>query len=376
MKNKRLPQGLSELSLEESRNVQELTDKLFAVLKKEGFSKIEPSQIDFAKNLEMEQNSSDSLFKSIDTDGKLLAFSGDSTPSIMRFVEGEQLVQRVYFDRLNYSFIPNKNGNRVSRECGAQLYGIADTEGDAEIITACYDSLVQNGIKNLKITVSHAFLFKSIIYSYKPTEDITTEDIRVLIETGLCDKLNEVCIAAVTTIAKQKGDIKVLQEVAEGINNREAIDCLLKLFEIYQILAEYGLDESLEFDFGYMPSASYYNGIVFKISNEEKKLAQGGHFSGTKFASAVIGTGFKYNINNIISIINAESKGNDTEVILGIANSIAALNKARKIKLSLMESDVRINTLYKVTKAECYDIALQCKTENVIYINDKGELEE
>lgn len=376
MKNDKLPQGLSEFSLEETRQREELAEKLFTVLKKEGFCKIEPSQIDFAKNLEMERNSSDALFKSIDSDGKLLAFAGDITPSAVRLLEGAVLPQRVCFDRPDYSFKPLKNGARVSQCCGGQLYGIADAEGDAEIITAAYDSLSLNGVKNVKITLSHAFLFRSIIYSYKPTEDITAEDIRLLVETGKCDKLNEVCAGAVTSLAKQKGDIKVLQQVAEGINNKEAIDCLLRLFEIYQILAEYGLGDALEFDFSYMPAVSYYNGMVFKLTVEERTLLEGGHFNGTKNSSTVIGAGFKYDLDGIMSILHTGEEQDDPNIVLGVANGIAALNKARKIKLSLMESDVKINTLYKVTKEECKKIALQCKTANVIYINDKGELEE
>lgn len=376
MKNDRLPQGLIEFSLEDSKRHQELTSKLFNVLIKEGFSKIEPSQVDFAKNLEMERNSSDLLFKSIDSDGKLLAFAGDITPSIMRLLDGETQIKRVYFDRPNYSFRQLSNGSRVSQECGAQIYGIKDAEGDAEIISASFDSLRLNGVEKVKIVLGHSFLFKSIIYSYKPTEGITTEDIRVLVETGKCDKLSDVCVGVVTTLARQKGDINVLQQVAEGINNREAIDCLLRLFEIYQILAEYELEDMIEFDFGYMPSAPYYNGMIFKIESDDKVLVEGGNFTGSKYTSLVTATSFKYNLSSIMSIIDTDTSKDDSNVVLGVANGVASLNKARKIKLSLMESNVQIHTLYKVTKEECRSIAVQLGVQNIIYINDKGELEE
>ncbi|NLL55680.1 MAG: hypothetical protein GX242_00495 [Clostridiales bacterium] len=372
----RLPNGLTEFSLAESRQHEEIVGKLFEILKKEGFNKIEPSQIDYAKNLEMEPGSADFLFKSIDSDGKLLAFGGGITPSIVRMLDGETHIRRVYFDRPCYLFSPLQEGSRLTWECGAQVYGIKEPEGDAELITACYDSLVFSGIENIKITLSHSFLFKSIIYSYKPSQEITSKDIKDLIKTGKCDKLNDVCTNAIITLSKQKGDITVLQQVAEGINNKEAMDCLVRLFEIYQILAEYGLEDIIEFDFGYMPLESYYNGMSFKISADDKTLAEGGTFSGVKYTSVIAAVGFKYNLYNVMSILDTKQNQNDSNIILGVANTIRALNKARKIKLSLMESNVQVNTLYKVTAEECKEIAAQLNIENIIYVNEKGDLEE
>lgn len=377
MKNDKLPLGLCDFSLTESEQREIITNKLFSVLKKGGFSKIEPSQIDLAKNLEMERNSSDTLFKSIDSDGRLLAFAGDITPSVMRIIEGSILPQRIYYDRPNYSFKPDNKGNRLKQECGAQIYGIKEAEGDAEAITIALDSLIFSGVKNVKITLSHAFLFRSIVYSYKPVEEITAEDIKLLIDTGKCDKVSDVCASAVSIIAQQKGNITVLQEVAESINNREAIDCLLRLFEIYQILAEYGLEEIIEFDFGYLPNTSYYNGMVFKISSGDIKMAEGGHFNGYKFSQAISGTGFKYSIDNIIkSTILQDNAIDDPNIVLGIANSIAALNKAYKIKMSLMESNVKISTMYKVSNSECKNYATRAGILNIVYINETGDIED
>ncbi len=376
MKNNRLPQGIKEYTTEEAVKREELTQKLFTVLKKEGYMRAEPAFVDFAKNLEMERNSSDTLFRSFDSDGKLLAFAGDITPSIIRYIEGDILPKRVYFDRMAYSFMPNARSARVADMCGAQVYGITGAEGDAEIIAAAYDSLVFAGIKDVKITISHGFFIKSVIYSYKPTEDITAEDIKVLVETGRCDKLNEVCVAAVNALAKQKGDIKIMKEAAEGINNKEAIDCLLRLFEIHRILAEYGLADAVEFDFGYMSDTSYYNGMIFKLTKDGSVLAEGGHFTGIKNSGNATGCAFKYELNNIIKVLEAIVPADDKKILMGISSGDEALAKARKIKISLMESDVRVDTVYNVTKAECKNAAVLRNIENYIYINDKGEIEE
>lgn len=376
MTNDFLPRGLKDYSMEETELRDSISNKIFEFLKRGGCNEIEPSLIDFASNLEMEKNFSDNLFKFIDKNGKLLAISGDITPSIVRMLHSFPMPQRVFYNQPVFNYVGDKYGNRSNKEFGAQIYGIKEAEGDAEIIALAVESIAECGIKDTKIILSHAYLFKSILNSYKISGDITQNDIKELVSTGKNDKINEVCSKIIATIAEKKGSISILQEVADGINNREAIDCLLRLFEIYQILSEYGFAENIIFDFGYLSDIPYYNGMIFKILKNSDTLVEGGHFSGYKYTKEINAASCKYDIKQIIN--NTNSKQNiedDKNILLGIANSIAALNKAYKVKKSLMESDVKIFTLYKVSKEDLNMRAKNADIANVIYINEKGEIE-
>lgn len=339
---------------------EEITSLLFDSLRKRGFEKCEPFDIEYAHRLTDENGI---LFKGMDFDGKALVFGGDSIPLILGQIQRDE-GKRLYFSRTAYNLLPDETGRRTRKECGACVVNLPSPESAAELILASYESLKALGL-NGKIFINHARLFKSIADSYHPLERVEQNDIALLLRDGKSNKINDACATVITAIAKLNGGTEAFFEAAESINNKESADCLAQLFDFSRILEKFGLDGRYQFDFSYLAQESYYDGMIFDIEIGGESVVRGGSIDDRNC------TCFKYDLEKLLNLC---TESNEDRILLGVADSGAALAKANEITAQLTESDVRVFTLYKVSYDELKNYATNRNVENIIYINSAGEI--
>lgn len=60
------------------------------------------------------------------------------------------------------------------------------------------------------------------------------------------------------------GSVEILETAKALTTNKRALQAIARLEEVYQILAEYGLEQYVSVDLGMLSNYNYYTGIIFK----------------------------------------------------------------------------------------------------------------
>ncbi|MFA6866572.1 MAG: ATP phosphoribosyltransferase regulatory subunit [Clostridia bacterium] len=378
-KNNRLPLGFVDSYSININLENDLINKFQNIFENYDYKVIQPSLIDYVENLQMEPNSGDKLFKTIDNNGKLIGVLNDITPSIMRIIEGETLPHRFFYNTKGFSFLPNENEVRTNYNVGAQIYNITGIEAEVEVISTMLQTLSEIGIINTKLTLNHFGIIKNLVTSFNPKISITLNEILLAINNKDGSKIGDVCLNMVTSIYNSKGDLKILEKVAESVNNKEALEGVVALFRIYQLLKENGRECDIVFDFGnFNADKSYYNGTIFKIEGQDLLLASGGRYFGIKYGKGFTGVACNYNMPIILEYYRQvnSTKEPKERVLLAVEDSTEALAKFFNIREILNKQEIIAVPIYKTDRKMCKEYAQIMSIDNIIYIDNKGDVSE
>lgn len=377
--NNRLPQGLSDSTGQRLTAEIEVVSKLYAILEEFDYQQVRPAALDFIENLQMEPQSVDSLFKTIDNGGKTLGFARDITPSLIRMTEGDITPQRFFYNMTGYSFFPDNEGRREVKKSGIQIYNVEGFEGETEIITSALDSLKNIGISNVKIVLNSVAIIRNIVKSFNPSLNAEIKDIVSDIENVNSKNLGEACYNIVSGIYRSKGGLKTLEKVTENINNKEALDGIVTIFRIYQILSELGYENNIEFDFGYFnDKVNYYNDTLIRIESQDLVLAEGGRFRGVKYGKLFNAVACNFNMPVLIEyyIQTIKKYPPKEKVLLAVEDSTAAITKYFKIRENLGGQNIKAIPLFKADRKKCESYAQIKAIDNIIYIDADGKVSE
>ena len=328
------------------------------------------------------------FFKTSDTDGNLLVLRADMTLPISRIVatkfQDDEYPLRFCYLSDSYNLTSEINRSREFTQAGVELYGVSGAEGDAEVIALAIQSLINTGLKDFQIDIGQVNVLKGILDEYKLSEEqkkeiISSVDKKVIIEGGLDKNLASI----INKISMLYGDVSVLKEASDIVHNKKSIDALLNLFEVHQILTEYGFDKYISFDLGLVNSFSYYSGIVFKGITKHfgSPILGGGRYDELchTFNKDIPATGFAIGIKDLLFAL--ENSGYEKEkiiidLVVGVYDNIKALGSARKIIDNAIKKGLKVDIIYKSSYKKVQSYANKMGIDNAIFINEEGKIEE
>lgn len=385
----RLPQGMQDYLPDYLYNKLETENKLLKTFEKYAYKRIETPKVEcyelFSSGVGAVKT--DKLFKMSDTDGSLLVLRADMTMPISRIVSTKMEASyplRLCYISDSYNLIAERNRSREFTQAGVELYGVKGAEGDAEVIALAIEALLNAGLTDFQIDIGQVDILKGIlaeanIDDEKQKEIIQAVDRKDFIDTDIDKNVAEL----VNKIAMLYGDITVLKEASGLVHNKTSIDALLNLFEINQILTEYKMDQYISFDLGLVNSFSYYSGVVFKGITKHfgSPILGGGRYDKlcNSFNKDIPATGFAIGIKDLMSALaqsGMQNQSNVPDVVIGVEDSFDALAVARKITNNATEKGLIADIYYKADKQSVKSYAVGKGIENIIYINDKGKIEE
>ncbi|OSA90089.1 UNVERIFIED_ORG: ATP phosphoribosyltransferase regulatory subunit [Clostridium botulinum] len=296
--NKRniLPEGTRDLVLNEceiKRHLEKSIDDLFSNW---GYREVITPTLEFYEtfNYYPESLREEEVYKFFDNKGRILVLRPDMTIPIARLVstklKGEALPMRIRYISKVFRVHESLGGRRNEyTDCGIELVGSDGIDKDLEILVLALESLKKMGLKNFKLEIGNIEFFNSAFNDLNISNE-NKENIAKLIEGKNLKNLENFLKSLDIKEEYRKffnklpwmfGNRKVLEEGKKLAFNKDLLNCISYLEELYIQLEELGYKENITFDLGMVPKLNYYTGIIFRGYGEDigDNILAGGRYN-------------------------------------------------------------------------------------------------
>jgi ATP phosphoribosyltransferase regulatory subunit len=264
------------------------------------------------------------MFKTQDDDGRLIAFRAEMTAPVARLVSSKMLregmplrlcyVSNVVRFKEKYPGYP-----RELWQAGVELIGNKGVDADAEVISLMLTALSELGLRDVKVDVGHAGIFKRLLALAK-LEDDEVERVKSLVSmkdsTGLKHVLRgsgcgEGIVRAFEAVCEIRG-LKVLDEVLSAVGDKEIARLADDVKLLFKLLSYNGLQDKVSLDIGLIRGLDYYTGIIFEPYTPAFGSALGGGGRYDDLIASFVGkeipaTGFALVVDHLVEAIGVEA---------------------------------------------------------------------
>ncbi|MDA0772157.1 MAG: ATP phosphoribosyltransferase [Cyanobacteria bacterium] len=302
----------------ELRKQDFVSSTLVDLYTKQGFEEISiPSLVDLQVISKTNSKFSNEVFKLVDKDGRVLALRTEMTQPIARLVATRaselEFPLKLFYDSsiFRYKGVATDDSREI-RQVGIEHIG--DAESDIETVKLILDSVKQLSIKNYRLSITDAGIWRAIIVKY-PGLGARLYD---MVLTGDLISFKKHIFADHPLLALLTADVAALES------------CLgLDLSKIRKLVES---DEAIVFDPLQCPDLNLYTGLHFNlhVEGQGKLLARGGRYDNLlkEFGKDLPAIGFAFYLPRLMSVMADQGLLPDQD------KSDIATNKVLKIALS------------------------------------------
>ena len=254
------------------------------------------------------------IFKYIGREGKVIALRWDFTIPIARkyFIEKhKEEAKYSYFGKIYRKTEKYKGRSSEEYQAGIEIINKPINEGDIECLTILEETLKAIDIKNVKIELGSAKIFKRICEltgnKDKIIEILSQKKISEMRKFLENNQYEEKLRNFLLKIPRLTGNIDMVDNVIEEIDDVILLKELKQLRSIYEKLS---MKENVIFDLSMCPSMEYYTGLMFKVysSYSPEAIISGGRYDSLyqHFGKEVPAIGMGYYMNNILKAIEKD----------------------------------------------------------------------
>jgi len=266
----------------------------------------------------------ESMFKAQDDDGRLIAFRAEMTAPVARLVSSKMLkeamplrlcyVSNVVRFKERYPGYP-----RELWQAGAELIGSRGIDADAEVISLMLSALGELGLRDVKVDVGHAGIFRRLLALAKLRGDevervkgfVSMKDstgLKRMLRSAACD---EGVVKAFEAVCEVRG-LKVLDEVLSLVGDEEVARLAEEVRLLFKLLSYNGLQDKVSLDVGLIRGLDYYTGIIFEPYTQTFGSALGGGGRYDDLIASFVGkgvpaTGFALVVDHLVEAIGVEA---------------------------------------------------------------------
>ncbi len=350
------PDGVRDVYGRECREYNVIRRMIRQEMELYGFRDIKTPSYEFFDIFNKERGTvpSNQMFKFFDMHNNTLVLRPDHTPQIAR------CVARYYADedmqlRLCYTgntFIHNSSyQGKLSEttQIGAEIIGDASSDADGEMLTLAIECLKKSGLKDFRVDVGHAGVFKGLVrVAGLDSEEI--EKLRHFIENKnshavkemlpekpMDDGVREVLIKLPEIFA----DDDSLNFVKDRVKDEQTLSAIERLETIHEILDGFNMLDYVTFDLGMLAKMDYYTGLIFKAYTfgTGEAIASGGRYDDlmAQFGKDKPAVGVVFLLNSLMDALASEkvevpTPDEDILVLYRSANRAAAIDLAKKLR--------------------------------------------
>lgn len=312
------PEGTRDLLFDDCLARRAVEAKLKKLFEGFGYSEVVTPGMEFydvfsgsSRNFRQE-----SLYKMVDSKGRLIVMRPDSTIPIARLaatrLKDAKLPLRLYYNQSvfeNNALLKGRSDEVV--QAGIELIGGANSKrADYEVLCTAVEALAEFDKDNFRLEIGHIGYFKELVTKLD-VDEMVREEIRMLISTknypALNDLLDEVGNNQITCALKQLpslfGGIEVLDKAADIYTDDKITGILYNLREVYNRLSSLGYEGKISVDLGIVSHTDYYTGIVFKgyLSEVGQSVLKGGRYDKLvgEFGEDCPAVGFGVNVDSV-----------------------------------------------------------------------------
>jgi ATP phosphoribosyltransferase regulatory subunit len=325
-----LPAGINEILPREARHVEFLRRKLLDLFDSWGYELVIPPLIEYLESLLTGTGSDLDLqtFKFIDQlNGRMLGVRADMTPQVARIdarhLHTDAPTRLCYMGTVLHTRPDGFAGTRSPYQIGAELYGHAGPESDAEILCLLLETLQTTGIRDIYIDLGHVGIYRGLVRKAGLNEQQEAELFDMLqrkalpeIETYLQTlKIKSAFSDMLLALSRLNGGAEVLTEARRSLKSGGA-DLAERIDYLEEVAA--GMDRrkpgvSLHYDLAELRGYHYQTGVVFAafVPGHGQEIARGGRYDdiGRIFGRPRPATGFSADLYSLIKLTNAAPAG-------------------------------------------------------------------
>lgn len=294
------------------------------------------------------------LYKFFDKEGNTLVLRPDFTPSMARcaakYYMDEDVPIRFCYLGNTFTNTSNLQGKlKEVTQMGAELMGDGSVEADGEIIALAVSSLLAAGLQEFQLSIGEIEYFKGICEEVGLDEDtelslrdyISGKNIfgaeALLLEKGIDEKHRKMLLKTTDFF----GSAEMLKEAAAIVDNDRSRSAVERLFALYQVLCEYGVEKYISFDLGMLSKYNYYTGVIFKAYayGVGDAILKGGRYDNllSRFGKEAPAVGFMVVIDDLMQAlfhqnIQLPEKESVRTIIYAKDSFRAALREAKKLR--------------------------------------------
>ena len=393
------PEGVRDIYGEDCERRIKIEDQLRDTMKSYGFKDIKTPTFEFFDIFNKDTGTvhSKEMFKFFDQYNNTLVLRPDITPSIARCVakyyEQEDMQIRLCYVGDTFIHRIGYQGKLAEiTQVGAELMNDGTSDADGEMIALTIDCLLKSGLKEFKVDIGHAGLFRGL-----GEEACLSEEEQQQLKVYLANKnifaveslLEEKeipagCKELLTSLADLFGGIETILGAKDKTANEQAKEAIERLEKIYRILEAYGLQQYVTFDLGMLSHYEYYTGVIFKAYTygTGEAIATGGRYDNllSQFGKKTPAIGFAFVLDELMLAlrsqnIDIDAKEEDYLVLYRSANREKAINIGKKIREE--HGSVRLMRKKADLPLEFYkEYGKRSEVATLIYIDDTGEVSE
>lgn len=317
MPNWLLPENIADVLPSEARKIEELRRAMLDNFRRYGYELVMPPMLEYLESLLTGTGKDMDLriFKLVDQlSGRTMGVRADMTTQVARI--DAHLLNRASVTRLCYAgsvLHTRPSGFHATREplqIGAEIYGHAGLEADAEIQELALASLALAGISQVRLDLCHVGVLRAIIANDQKAEKneaelfalLEAKDIPGLRElTRDFDASTREALLALPTLY---GDASTITRARQTLPNVPGIaEALAELDQLIQ-LAE---GASVTIDLADLRGYHYHSGVMFAayVPGLPNAVARGGRYDhvGEAFGRARPATGFSMDLRELARLI-------------------------------------------------------------------------
>ena len=328
-----LPDGIDEILPPQARRIEQLRRHLLDYLDNCGYDFVIPPALEYLDSLLTGTGKDLDLrtFKVTDQlSGRLMGLSADTTPQVAR-IDAHSLApegtSRLSYCRTVFHTRPaSLLASRTPTQIGAELYGVAGTSADVEIISVMLSLLSEAGTEGVHLDLGNVGVFRALADSAGLSDEQQSElfdllklkcqtDTLAWVERELSDsRLTE----AFSLVASMQGSASALTDkfarlaelvpvAAQQLSDMtQAIEALMQRFPQVSITCD--LTELRGYD--------YHTGLVFAayVPGYGDAVAQGGRYdeTGADFGRARPATGFSADLKVLAALGQRQFEAKET----------------------------------------------------------------
>jgi ATP phosphoribosyltransferase regulatory subunit len=319
MRNWLLPEYIEDVLPAEAARYEQVRRTILDLFRAHGYQLVIPPLLEYLESLTVGAGRDLDLatFKVVDLlSGRLMGVRADITPQAARI--DAHLLNRQGVTRLCYAGTVLRtrpdglSQTRQPLQVGAELFGHAGIESDAEIQQLLVQALRAAGVQSVMVDFSHVGIFRALVrrggidkqLEQELLDALQSKDNSALQElvAGLDGEVQRALLA----LSDLNGGSDVLAEAQRRLPPYTEIKSALQdLRRIAQQLA--ALDVEFSFDLAELRGYRYHSGLVFAVyvPGQPGPLAQGGRYDevGAAFGRARPATGFSMDMRSLLATL-------------------------------------------------------------------------
>lgn len=349
-----LPDGVDEVLPPEAQALERLRRDILDLFESWGYALVIPPLVEFIESLQSGNGEDLDLqtFKLTDqVSGRLMGVRADITPQVARIDAHRlptELPQRLcYLGPILHTRPDKFAGSRNPLQLGAELYGYAGIESDAEIVCLMADVLKLASSERITIEIGHMGLFKALIERAGLDADAADKLLDALLRKDASEVLSCLVENEVDTLTRDhivalldlNGTADVVDTAARVLAGAPAVvgDAIRALEALVGLLRNRIPNVEIHVDLAELRGYRYHTGVIFAayMPGVGRQIAWGGRYDniGRQFGRHRAATGFSTDLKNLVGICAREHGRSRTKTFAPAGNDkqlIEAISRVRE----------------------------------------------